>query len=223
MRTSFYLSDVDFVHVFKALSRGQITDGHVSLMMVLSMYVPSPMMGKNKDNSREIQRISRVVNAHPTTVVKRLRFLSENEVIQIEPSYIRSDSRISVKKVSYDRLPFIEVATKSKRGNTKTEKIISTIGLIKSLLPGIKRNFSAHPKFYTPLWDVMATGVDIPKYVRWICKNYSYFSLGLFCSSYTFQKFQENQKMERYKHPEKDSRRENEEDESKFWEGRNDR
>ena len=211
------LSNTDFVRVFKALSKGKINDGHVALLVLLGMLVPSSVTREEKDNSIKVIGIAKATNSHPTTVVKRIKFLVSEGVIEIGQKNIRSDSRISVSKICCDRLLSIGATDRKKRGNAKTEEIKETIRRIKSLLPGVKRNFSTHPKFYTSLWNVIDTGVNIDDFVKWTNRNYKYFSLGLFCSSFTFQKFQEHQKIERYKHPEKEFRRENERDEASFW------
>ena len=179
----FQLPILDFRRVLKSLSNGCISDGHVTLLMILTV-MPDV----------SVSFLSRVLNVHANTAIKRLKLLQEHSVVLIDPERVKSGSRFRVKQINYKRLAYIEPTTKKARDRSKTNKVLDTISQIKKVLPEIKRGFSTHPRFYTPVWNLIASGIDVESYVRWLDKTHDYFSLGLMCSSWTIARYHKEEK-----------------------------
>ena len=220
MRSSFHLSDVDFLRSVRAISKGKISDSHLVLLIFLSMFV-RPVVSRG-DYRLSVSTIAKSLNASPNTSVKRLNFLSEYGIVNMKPVKVRSNSRIVVDQIRFDRLSLIESQKKIKvTDTTRTQSVLETIKQIKSYLPeGPKRNFSAHPKHLQPLERLTNTGVNIKRYVKWLDRTYQYFSLGLMYSSFTLDKFRQYEKTMSILNPQLGSRKENEDEEAKFWRNR---
>ena len=126
MRTSLHISDADFLHIVKSVSKGSISESHAWLLVFLSMFVPPALQREDTDYRVSVAMVAKSVNVHPSTVVKRLNLLSENGVLKLKPENLRTNSRFLVSEIKYSRLPFIEAAPKKPAKDTSKTCLLYT-------------------------------------------------------------------------------------------------
>ena len=217
LQSAFFVLQAEYFYIIRALSKGKIADGHVTLLMTLAMACEPTYRDKGDrediDFRISVPLLSKSLNCAPPTVVKRIQHLADNRIIEIDPSTIRSSSRFLVKQgIRYDLLPKIKVITE-KRSRFKTNNVESAIKEIKTYIPPEMRNFSNHPKHYRGVASILDLKLDLRDYVRWLVRTNGYFSLGLFYNSFVLKNYR---KLKNERVLSKD----NEQDADDFWRDR---